>query len=85
MQTQLIFHGSVILFASLLCGASMGRSINAGKTDDVVRGWRVARNLTLHGVFPEPSHTGLVRIEAVNGVIENQRLNCRVTAPAERR
>lgn len=44
MQTQLIFHGSVILFAGLLCGAPMGRSINAGKTDDVVRGWRVAHS-----------------------------------------
>ena len=51
MQIQLIFHGSVILLAGLLCGAPMGRSINAGKTDDVVRGWRVAHSGLIIGAL----------------------------------
>ena len=42
LTKQLIFHGSVILLAGLLCGAPSGRAIVRGKSAAVVQAWRLA-------------------------------------------
>ena len=49
LSSQMIFHGSVILVAGLLCGAPMGSAIKKERGDDVVRAWRVAHSGLLLG------------------------------------
>jgi hypothetical protein len=39
---HLIFHGSVILFIGLICGAPFGRAIVRGESEATVRAWRAA-------------------------------------------
>lgn len=38
----LVFHGTVILFIGLLCGAPYGRAINGRAAAHIVHSWRVA-------------------------------------------
>jgi len=49
---QLIFHGSVILLAGLLCGAPLGSAVVRRKSEETVRAWRVAHSsLVMGGVL----------------------------------
>ena len=38
----LVFHGTIILFVGLLCGAPYGRAINGRAETHIVHSWRVA-------------------------------------------
>jgi len=52
LTKQLIFHGSVILFVGLLCGAPYGRAIVRGKPEATVHAWRVAHlSLPIGGIL----------------------------------
>jgi hypothetical protein len=52
LAKQLIFHGSVILLAGLLCGVPFGRAIVRGKPEAIVRAWRVAHaSLPMGGIL----------------------------------
>lgn len=49
---QLIFHGSVILLAGLLCGAPLGSAVVRRKSEETIRAWRVAHSsLVMGGVL----------------------------------
>jgi hypothetical protein len=48
----LIFNGACVLLVGLLCGAPLGRSINQGREDSTIRGWRVAHSgLVMGGIM----------------------------------
>ena len=49
LTKQLIFHGSVILLAGLLCGAPLGSAVVRGKSEEMVRAWRVAHSSLMMG------------------------------------
>ena len=46
---HLLFHGTVVLTAGLLCGLPFGRAITRGRPADVVRAWRVAHSVLCLG------------------------------------
>ena len=49
---QLILHGAVVLLIGLLCGAPLGSAVVHGKSEETVRGWRVAHSsLVMGGIF----------------------------------
>ena len=48
-QTQLVFHGAVILFASMVVGVPFGSAITDGWGDEAVRAWRVAHSALAGG------------------------------------
>jgi hypothetical protein len=41
---HLVFHGAIVLFIGLLCGAPYGRAIKAGAPPHIVHSWRVAHS-----------------------------------------
>lgn len=43
-QTQMLFHGAVVLFVGLLCGLPFGAGVARGWGDESVRSWRVAHS-----------------------------------------
>src|SRR5258706_5060804 len=48
----LILHGGIILLAGLLSGIPFGRAIVRGKSEAVVRAWRIAHSgLTMGGIL----------------------------------
>ena len=52
MANPLVFHGAVILFIGLLCGAPLGSAVVQGKSEEKVRAWRVAHSsLTMGGIL----------------------------------
>ena len=62
---QLIFHGAVVLLIGLLCGAPLGSAVVRAKSEDIVRGWRVAHTSLIMG--------GILLL-AVAGISERLRL-----------
>jgi hypothetical protein len=46
---QLIFHGAVVLLIGLLCGAPLGSAVVRAKSEEIVRGWRVAHSSLVMG------------------------------------
>lgn len=44
LQTQMVFHGAVILFAGLLCGLPFGAAVARGWGDESIRSWSVAHS-----------------------------------------
>ena len=49
---QLVFHGGIIFLIGLLCGVPFGQAIARGKSDAVIRAWRVAHaGVTAGGVW----------------------------------
>jgi len=49
MANALVFHGAVILFIGLLCGAPLGSAAVRGKSEEKVRAWRVAHSSLIMG------------------------------------
>lgn len=49
MANALIFHGAVILFIGLLCGAPLGSAAVRSKSEEKVRAWRVAHSSLIMG------------------------------------
>lgn len=49
MANALTFHGAVILFIGLLCGAPLGSAAVRGKSEEKVRAWRVAHSSLIMG------------------------------------
>lgn len=43
-QTQMLFHGAVVLFIGLTCGLPFGTALARGWNDESVRSWRVAHS-----------------------------------------
>lgn len=41
--------GFLVLLIGLLCGAPMGRAINQGQAEDIIRAWRVAHSSLVGG------------------------------------
>ena len=63
---QLVFHGSVILLAGLLCGAPLGSAVVRRKSEETIRAWRVAHSSIVMGG---------VLLLALGGVVSHLHLN----------
>src|SRR5687767_6500851 len=63
---QLIFHGAVVLLIGLLCGAPLGSAVVRAKSEEAIRGWRVAHSSLVMG--------GILLL-AVAGIAERLRLD----------
>jgi hypothetical protein len=63
---QLILHGAVVLFVGLLCGAPLGSAVVRAKSEETVRGWRVAHSSLVMG--------GILLL-AVAGIADRLRLD----------
>ena len=51
-QTQILFHGLIVLLLALLCGAPYGMAITRGWGDEAVRAWRLAHfSLVVGGIW----------------------------------
>ena|SRR5688572_12504954 len=46
---QLILHGAVVLLIGLICGAPLGSAVVRAKSEERVRGWRVAHSSLIMG------------------------------------
>ena len=44
LQTQMLFHGAIVLFVGLVCGVPFGVAVARGWGEDSVRSWRVAHS-----------------------------------------
>ena len=62
---QLILHGAIVLLVGLLCGAPLGSAVVQAKSEERIRGWRVAHSSLVMG--------GILLL-AVAGIADHLRL-----------
>src|SRR5215208_3982103 len=64
----LVLHGSIVLFAGLLCGFPFGRAVVRGAPESSVRAWRVAHSgLSMGGVLLLALAAAIPLVQLSNG------------------
>jgi hypothetical protein len=69
LATAMFLHGGIVLLIGNLCGIPFGMAISQKKSDDVVRGWRVAHSGITSGGAVILAMGGALFFMKANGIV----------------